>query len=126
MNPWFMVPNVSSQWAIHARYLNHSFKLEKLDMQLLKVTFEDVSQPIIFHNFYQQCKCLFLWKLCMKKNKKKGRQTLRTISWGWQKITIHWTFHESKEIWHVHDKFHICPIKLNSLCLECLTLQNNN
>ena len=43
--------------------LNHPFKLEKLKVQLLKIVFEDVSQPVIIHDLHQQCKGLLLWKL---------------------------------------------------------------
>ena len=43
--------------------LNHPFQLEKLKVQLLKIVFEDVSQPVIIHDLHQQCKGLLLWKL---------------------------------------------------------------
>lgn len=48
-------------------HLNHSVQLEKLQMQLFKILFENISQPIVTHYLHQQCKCLLLRKLRKKK-----------------------------------------------------------
>ena len=78
--------------------LNHPFQLEKLKVQLLKIVFEDVSQPVIIHDLHQQCKGLLLWKLNTIRQKVKNITAVkftRTISGKGNEIKV-WKI---KKVW---------------------------